>query len=129
MAVDNYILQQISERVGELDADLAEINAGLARARSNGDDYKVKELIQGYANAKAERRNLEVESEAYIRDNTPQPVNRDAWRSKQLDQMTPNDAFEMINATSKYGKVTPEEYRQGYAEVQRRKAAGDLQNR
>jgi hypothetical protein len=126
MAVDQFLVEQFSARVTEIDADLAEMNAGLARAKANGDEHGARQLMQSYVNAKAERRNLEIEANEYIQANTPrapQPKRELTWqelKAKPTELLDEDDAIRICG-------VTREQYyegkRQAAAELASRKAA------
>ena len=70
----DYYLEQLKHRVAEIDADLQQVNAGLAKAKVEGNDYAARELIQSYADIVAQRRNLEVAANEYARSIQPQEV-------------------------------------------------------
>jgi hypothetical protein len=126
MAVDEFLVEQFRARVTELDADLAEMNAQLARAKANGDELGARSLIQGYANASAERANLEVVANKYIWENTPrapQPKRELTWaelKAKPTELLDEDDAIRICG-------VTREQYyegkKQAAAELASRKAA------
>jgi hypothetical protein len=125
---DDFLFRSVNARLGIIDATQQRLAADIAEARQYGNEVEAGECIQRLANLDAEKRNLQQTRNDYIKANQPAPFNPDAWRSKRVEEMTPNDAFAMINATSKYAKMTPEEYRAGYAETQRRKANGEIQS-
>jgi hypothetical protein len=132
MANDFYT-EVARQRALELDADMAEINAGLARAKAEGDDHSARQLIQGLANARAERRNLEIEYQQYVASQQPRqpaPATDGEWMMRPADKMTGEDV-DRIFAKSKFytpgmwsERETADRVNAGLAEVERRRRMG-----
>jgi hypothetical protein len=123
MAIDKYTVEQVTELVADIDADLAQLNASMARAKADGDDHTYRQLVKSYAEAKGSRRNLEIEYNEYVRDNTPRqpkPKRELTWeefKAKPIEEMDEADAIRMCG-------VTPEQYYEG-----KRRAAAELASR
>jgi hypothetical protein len=134
MARDRDFFEEAAHaRAAEIAADVAEIDAGLMRARASGDDHTARELIQARANANAAKRNLETEYAAYCASQNPRreaPSTEGEWLSKPAEKMTGEDVSKIFER-SKY--VTRETWNDpevqarvnaGWAEVQRRRRQG-----
>lgn len=129
----DFFITAAQQRAQELAADLAEMEAGLLRARAEGDEHNARQLIQSVANAKAERRNLEVTYNEYIASQQPAhqaPSSEGEWLMKPAEKMTGEDVSKIFEK-SKY--VTRQTWNEpevasrvnaGWAEVQRRRKAG-----
>ena len=129
----DFFVDAAQQRAAEIDADIAEINAGLARARANGDDYQARQLIQGLANSRAERRNLEVEYNSYVASHQPRqaaPSTEGEWLAKAPDKMDVDDIVKIFEKSKYVDRSTwsdPEviaRVHAGAQEVQRRKRNG-----
>jgi hypothetical protein len=129
MAQD-FFIEAAQAQAAEIDADIAEIDAGLARCRADGDDHSARRLIQGRAEANAKRRNLVAEYNAYVAANTPrqpEPLTEGEYLAMPADKMLQRpDAIAKLYATSRYYDPNDAEsnrrYQAGLVEVQRRKA-------
>ena len=132
MATD-FFITAAQQRAQELAADLAEMEAGLLRARAEGDEHNARQLIQGVANAKAERRNLQATYDEYVASQHPEhkaPSTEGEWMMKPPEKMTGEDVSKIFER-SKY--ITRQTWNDpdvaarvnaGWAEVQRRRNAG-----
>src|SRR5436305_12267584 len=87
---NDYYLDLAKQRAQQLEADKAELLAGLARARANGDDYSGTEILQGIANNQQEVRNLHQLHNDYVAAQNPQqvPLSREEWRARPVERMT-----------------------------------------
>ena len=104
--------------------------ADISEAKASADYSGGMEAVQRIADLEAEKANLMRLHGQYRQSQAPPPQPRhDAWQEKRVEEMTPLDAFNMINATSRYGKQTAAEYNAGMADLQRRKDLGDLPGR
>jgi len=112
-----------------LDTDVQEIVIGLQRARDDGNEPLIDELMAGLASARAQRRALDQEVAAYqetLNPSRPQQT-REQWKVKPAEQMTPQDAL-MLFENSKYMPKDPaadedfaRRYNEGVQEVARRR--------
>jgi hypothetical protein len=132
MATD-FFIEAAQQRAAELDADLAEMQAGLLRAKSDGDDHTARQLIQGVANAKAEKRNLEVTFNEYVASQQPQhqaSSTEGEWMMKPADKMTGDDVSKIFEKSKYFTKGQwgdPEiagRVHAGMREVERRRRSG-----
>jgi hypothetical protein len=131
---DDFFISAAQRRANELAADLAEIDASLARARADGNSYAASEMIQNRANILAERRNLEASYNEYVRAQQPQqqvPTTEGEFMARAPERMTGEDV-DRIFRKSKYARdinwsdpSVASRVQQGLAEVQRRKARGE----
>lgn len=133
MAERDFFLQAAQQRAAEIDADVAELNSGLARARLDGDDYSARQLVQSLANAKAERRNLEATYNEYVQSQQPRqeaPTSDAEFMARAPERMTGEDLDRVMSKSKYYSKdmwSDPEvaaRVNAGVLEVQRRRKAG-----
>ena len=126
----DYYLERTTKQIEEADATLLEIQAGLARAKAEGNDFAVDELLKGYAAARSQKRDLEMAANEHY-----QSLNRAAvpMTDAEFMAMSPkrmlqnpeclNKIFEKSKHYSKDMWSDPEVQRRvqaGLAEVQRR---------
>jgi len=126
----DYYLERTTKQIEEADATLLEIQAGLARAKAEGNDFAVDELLKGYAAARSQKRDLEMAANEHY-----QSLNRAAvpMTDAEFMAMSPermlqnpeclNKIFEKSKHYSKDMWADPEVQRRvqaGLAEVQRR---------
>jgi hypothetical protein len=81
---DDAFLKAARSRAAEIDADLAQIEAGLVRANSDGDEYAMREMISGRATLRAERRALEFDYNERVAQAT-QPQRKPYTNKELLD--------------------------------------------
>jgi hypothetical protein len=130
---DDFFISAAQKRAQEIDCDVAEMQAGLARCRADGDTHTATQLIQGLANAKAERRNLESTYAEYTASQRPQqaPGTEAEFMARAPERMTGEDLDRVFSKSKYYTKgqwADPEiaaRVNAGCAEVQRRKARSE----
>jgi hypothetical protein len=122
---DDFFIRNAQERYAELQADLAQVEAGLMRAKTEGNDYSARELISGRAGIQAEMRALNDSYQEHIRQSQQVPERESIMDSKRLPS-NGDDALEIVN----YGKrpsdrtwISPEEYNAQLAKLQYLKTA------
>jgi len=128
----DYFLERMAKQIEETDATLLEIQAGLARAKAQGNDYEVDELLKGYAAAKSQRRDLEMTANEYYQAiNKPTPIVTEGERRERSPERMDASDVDYIFSKSKYysrdmwnNPDIAQRVQQGIAEVQRRKAEG-----
>src|SRR5436190_9773400 len=104
--MSDYYLDLARQRAQQLEADKAELLAGLARAKANGDDYSGTEILQGIANNEQEVRNLHQLHNDYMAAKNPPPqvpLSREEWRARPVERMTAEDGL-AVARNSKYGQ-------------------------
>src|SRR5205823_2036404 len=127
---NDYYLDLAKQRAQQIEADKAELLAGLARARANGDDYSGVEILQGLANNDQEMRNLNQLHNDYMATRNPPaqvPLSREEWRARPVERMTAEDGL-AVARNSKYGQDlnwNDANVRLGWEEAQRRRARGE----
>jgi hypothetical protein len=131
---DDFFISAAQKRASEIDADLLEMQGGLARAKADNDTHTATQLIQGLANAKAERRNLEATYNEYVASQQPRqqaPGTEAEFMARAPERMTGEDLDRVFSKSKYYSKgqwADPEiaaRVNAGWAEVQRRKARGE----
>ena len=127
--MSDYYIDLAKQRAQQIEADKAELLAGLARAKSNGDDHSGTEILQGLANNDQEMRNLNQLHNDYMAAKNPQqvPLSREEWRARPVERMTAADGLEVAR-NSKYGGSldwSDPHVQAGYQEAQRRRARGE----
>ena len=127
----DYYLERMAKQIEEVDADLLEIQAGLARAKAEGNDYSVDSLLKGYATARATRRDLEAAANEYhaaLNRPAAPPMTDAEFMAMSPERMMQNPEclnkiFEKSKHYTKEMWSDPEVQRRvqaGLAEVQRR---------
>lgn len=133
MSKTDFFVEVAQQRAQELTADLAEMEAALLRARSEGDEHSARQLIQGIANGRAERRNLEVTYNEYVVSQAPRhEVTSDAeFLARAPERMTGEDIDRIFSKSKYYTKnqwADPDvaaRVQAGMSEVQRRRSRGE----
>ena len=126
---NDYYLDIAKQRVGQLEADKAELLAGLARAKVDGNDYSATEILQGLANNDQEMRNLNQLHSDYMATRNPQqvPLSREEWKAKPIERMNHEDALEVARGSKYAGNLDFNDpyVRAGLAEAAKRRARGE----
>jgi hypothetical protein len=105
--------------------DKSQADADYTRAFQEGDDYGMIEARRRISNCNAELRNLNADYQEYVAANTPPPPPTEAEiQAMPVQNMTHDQWFKYLAKTTKHG-VDVDGYRQGMAEVQRRRARGE----
>jgi hypothetical protein len=97
---DDAFLKAARARAAEIDNDLAQIEAGMVRANSDGDDYALREMVSGRATLRAEKRALEHDYNEHVRQRTtPQrvPTNKKLQDMDMLENCRPENRIPTIN--------------------------------
>ena len=126
MAHDDDLLGAAEQQMRTLNAVRSRIQADLAEARAYGDPAAIGSEIQALANNDQQIQALSNLAERHARSQQPQyqaPQTEREWREKSPERMDYNDVA-AIAAKSKYG-FDDAKFREGIAEVQRRRARGE----
>jgi hypothetical protein len=125
MAEDEYV-RLARLRSQQLAAERQQAIANLSRAVADEDETSGTFYVQQVANLDAEASNLNrLHQQHMAAQNPPAPAPQSdqEWLSKSPERMDWSDAF-AVAGKSKYG-VDVEAFKQGIAEVQRRRARGE----
>jgi hypothetical protein len=84
---DNY-MRAARARAAEIDSELAQIDAGMARANSDDDQYALREMIGGRSVLRSERLALERDYNEYVKARTtpPTPLTDEERRTMSWDK-------------------------------------------
>jgi hypothetical protein len=124
---DDDLVEGAQQQFKTLAAARRRAEADLAEAQVQGDTASIAEELQTIANLDMAAQNLTSLARRYAQANQPPAAPPpDAWKTKRVEEMTSQDAFNMIRETSRYGKnMTVDEFNQGHAKLQQAKARGD----
>jgi hypothetical protein len=124
MANDDFLYRSAAKQYQVLQAGRDEAVANLSNARRYDDADAAAENIQYIANIDAQIRDLNDLCNRHVASQQPPPEpSREERLAKPLNRMNYSDVYEMLKH-SKYG-VDHDAFREGIAEVQRRRARGE----
>jgi hypothetical protein len=121
---DDWYVKVGRQRMAEISAGRAQAQADLELAKRDGDEYAAGAAIQNLADMDQLQNNLARLYDQYIASQQPPPEpSREERLAKPLNRMNYGDVYEMLKH-SKYG-VDHDAFREGIAEVARRRARGE----
>jgi hypothetical protein len=127
---DEFNLRAAQRQMQTLVAAKQRAVANLSQAQTEENEWAAAEEIGTIAELNRQIMNIsELAQQEHNRLNppAPPPQSREQWRVKPAEQMSGNDALEVINYGKKPGDptyISPDEYNRGYAELQRLKSLG-----
>jgi hypothetical protein len=130
MASPDFYQYAAQQRAAELEAQKAQALADLAQYKAANDYQGAAGAVQQIANLEAERNNLAVLHDQYVRSQTPvapPELTAEEKAAKPWDKMTWEDGLDLAR-TSKYGADLTHDnpnVQAGYREVMARRARGE----
>jgi hypothetical protein len=124
MASDDFYSYSAKHRLQQINADRAQALANLEQAKAAADYDTASDAVQQIANLDAESRNLhDLHSRYVTSQRAPEApeLTREERFAKPWERMDYGDVWDMV----KDHGADPEAFRQGMAEVARRKARGE----
>jgi hypothetical protein len=129
---EDYIAKGVRDNIADCDADIAQISANIARAQADGDEYAMKEQIEGYAAAQSRRRDLMAAYNEHMQRQTPQAAasTEAEFLARSPERMNGEDVDRIFSKSKYYSKgqwQDPEinaRVMAGVREVQARKREG-----
>jgi hypothetical protein len=134
MAQDDDLVHGVEQQFKVIQAARARCEADLAEYRADGNTAGIAEELQTIANLDNSARNLSNLVERHARSQQPAapiPQTPEELRVKPAEKMTWQDGLDVAINGSKYGKgldFNDPNVRRGYAEVMRRRSAGENQS-
>lgn len=122
--MSDFYSDSAQKRLAMIEAERASALADLAAHRANSDYESAGNAIQQVANLDSERANLVQLYNSYVQSQTPvspPELSAEEKAAKPVNRMDYRDVYEMAKG-SKHG-VDDDAFRQGMAEVRRRRAS------
>jgi hypothetical protein len=129
--MSDFYDQAARKQYSTLQAARARVLANLEEHKATGDDYSAQEELQTLATLNDQMASLERLHQQYnasLHPAPPPPPTEAEWHAKSAERMTPEDAVQVFAKSKYFPKDAASDpdfmnrYRQGVAEVQRRKA-------
>jgi hypothetical protein len=123
---DDFITRSLQRQLDEINAQQRQVEANIARAKADNDDYLGGEYAREHAQLRATRNMIIADYNEEMARQTPKappPQTAEEWRVKSAEKMDWNDAYQ-VAAKSRHG-VDMDAFKRGIAEVQARRARGE----
>jgi hypothetical protein len=122
---NDWYIEVGRQRMAEIAAGRAQAQADLELAKRDNDQYSAAAALQNIADIDQAQANLTRLYDQYIASQTPPPPATDQEiLAKPLQSMTHDEWFRFLSKNTKHG-LDANSYREGMAEVQRRRARGE----
>jgi hypothetical protein len=130
---DDSLMSGAKKQYKVLQAAEARLQANLAEYVADGNEDGIAEELGNMTILELQKDKLNQMYNRHVQSQQPAPPARaDAWMSKRSDEMTPEDAYQMVNQTSETAKlgggISREEYINNMRRLQQEKAAGHRQS-
>ena len=134
MPIDQMYIDAAVSRYRKIEAEEQQSRATAASARADENPYTLEAEMENLASIQHRKASLERAYNKYVTENTPPqvaPEREDSYLSKRIEEMTPQDALNMLNETSDMAKLggkldfNDPNVQRGWVEMQNRRARGE----
>jgi hypothetical protein len=125
MAQDDFYIAAGRRQMAVLEAAKASAQADLQSHRLNGDQESAAEAIQTIATLDAQARELTALYNQYAASMAPPPEpSKEELMARPADRMSYGDIYKILKTSTRHG-IDDNAFREGMAEVARRRARGE----